>query len=123
MSCGGFLRFLKRAKAAFVICFALGLLLSSVHLANAIGHDHRSPGPVLQVAHTAAHESRADCADPCADTNQRVAQGCSILHCMTGFVEAASALPSPALKSPVRIETANLPVLRMPSGLDRPPKP
>jgi hypothetical protein len=122
MSRGEFFRFLKGAKAACVICFALGLLLSGVHLANAMGHDHRSPGSVLHMPQPTAQESPADFADPCADTNHRFAQCCSILHCMTGMVAAASALPNPALKSPLRIETANLPVSRMPSRLDRPPK-
>jgi hypothetical protein len=123
MSRGGSFRFLKRAKAGFVICFALGLLLSGAHLADATGHGHRSPGPVWQMAQTTAQDGPEDCADPCADTDDRVAQGCFFLLCMAGLVAAASALPSPTLKSPVRIETANLPVSRMPSRLDRPPKP
>jgi hypothetical protein len=76
----------------------------------------------VQMPQTTAQASSADYADPCADTHHRSAQFCSILHCMTGLVAAASALPSPALKSPLRIETANLPVSRIPSRLDRPPK-
>jgi hypothetical protein len=121
MSRGGFLRFLKRAKAASIICFAIGLLLSGVHLANATGHDYRSPGSTVQMPQTMAQASPAGYAEPCADTNHRVAQCCSILHCMAGLVAAASALPSPALKSPVRMKTSHLPVSRMPSRLDRPP--
>jgi hypothetical protein len=123
MSRGGFLAFLKRAKAASTICFAMVLLLSGVHLANAIGHDHRSPGSVVQMPHTTAQGSPADYAEPCADTNRGVAQCCSMLHCMAGLAAVSSTLPIQGLKSPVRIETADLPVSRMPSGLDRPPKP
>lgn len=120
MSCVALVQVLRRAKAALFICFAIGLLLAGAHLANATGHDHP---PGTELPHSTTQASEMDDADPCAISGHHVAHCCSALHCMAGFATAQATLPSPTLKSPVRIETAGLPGSRTPDRLDRPPKP
>jgi hypothetical protein len=122
MSCVVLLWVLRRAKAAFFICFAIGLLLSGAQTADALNHEH-PPSTVLQLQQTIAPGSEAGATDPCMNTGHRVAHCCSALHCMAGFAAVPATLPSPALESPFPVETAGLPSSRIPDRLDRPPKP
>jgi hypothetical protein len=122
MSCVVLLWILGRAKAAFFICFAIGLLLSGAQAADTLNHDHPT-STVLQLPQTIAQGSEARATDPCINTGHRVAHCCSALHCMAGFAAVPATLPSPAPESAVCIETAGLPSSRVPDRLDRPPKP